>query len=126
MEENENKTVEEEVTRPSREEILAMSREENKKGDEMKKNIYKTGASLALRVGIIIAIIFSVVSLITGKGEELMLPLYSVVFGMMAADYIYIGKMENRKGLFALAIVLAVLVVVITVLSILWLCGVIL
>ncbi|MDE6557751.1 MAG: hypothetical protein K2K39_01455 [Clostridia bacterium] len=129
MEENENKTVEvteEEVMQPSREEILAMSREENKNGDEMKKNIYKTGSYLAFRIGIIIAIIISAVSLILGKGEELMLPMYSVVFGMMSTQSIYIGLKEKKKGLLALAIVMAVSATVLTVLTILMICGVIL
>ena len=126
MEENENKTVEEEATQPSREEILAMSREENRNGDEMKKDVYKTGSYLAFRIGIIIAIIFSAVSLILGKSEELMLPMYSVVFGMMSTQSIYIGLKEKKKGLFALAIVMAVSATVLTVLSILMVCGVIL
>ena len=129
MEENENKTVEVaegEAAQPSREEILAMSREENKNGDEMKKNIYKTGSYLAFRIGIIIAIIISAVSLILGKSEELMLPMYSVVFGMMSTQSIYIGLKEKKKGLLALAIVMAVSAAVLTVLTILMICGVIL
>lgn len=122
MEENENK--QEEVTQLSREEILAMSREENKSGDEMKKDIYKTAASLAFRVGIWIAIVFSLVSLIVHK-QELLLPMYCVVFGMGAANSIYIGKKENKKGLLVGGIVMAVLVVILIVLSILGMCGVI-
>lgn len=124
MEENENKAVEEEVAQPSREEILAMSREENKNGDEMKKNIYKTGAYLGFRVGVLIAIIFSAVDLIVNKGNTLLLPLYCVIFGMMATNCIYIGIKEKKKGLFAIAVVLAVMVVILTVLSILILFGV--
>ena len=124
MEENENNVVEEEAAQPSREEILAMSRDENKNGDEMKKDVYKTASSLAMRVGILIAIIFSIVNLIVNKAE-LMLPLYSLVGGMMATDFIYIGKKEKKKGLFALAIAMAVMSTVLTVLSILGMCGVI-
>ena len=130
MEENENKPVEveevaeEEATQPSREQILANSREENKNGDERKKDVYKTAASLAFRVGLLIAIILSAVCLILNKDGELLLPMYSVVFGMMATEMIYIGKKENKKLWFALAIVMAVGAVVLTVLSILWLCGV--
>ena len=124
MEENENRTLEEEATQPSREEILAMSREENKNGDEMKKNIYKTGAYLAFRVGVLIAIVFSVVSLIVNKGDTQLLPMYSVIFGMGATECIYIGLKEKKKGLFALAVVLAVVVVILIVLSILITCGV--
>ncbi len=125
MEENENKIVEEEATQPSREEILAMSREENKGGDEMKKNIYKTAAYLAFKVGVLIAIVFSVANLIVNKGDDTLLPMYSVIFGMMAVNSIYIGVKEKKKGLFALAVVLAVVVVAIIVMSILMLCGVV-
>ena len=125
MEENENKIVEEEVTQPSREEILAMSREENKGGDEMKKNIYKTGASLAYRIGILIAIVFSAVNLIVNKGDTQLLPMYSVIFGMGATNCIYIGLKEKKKFLFAISVALAVVVVILIVLSILIVCGVV-
>ncbi|MDE7380483.1 MAG: DUF2178 domain-containing protein [Clostridia bacterium] len=131
MEENQNKTEElaedinAEVAQPTREEILAMSREENKNGDERKKNIYKTASSLAFRIGIIIAIILSAVNLIVNKNDYKLLPMYCVVFGMVAADSIYIGKKEKKKGLFVCGIIMAVMSAVLTVLSILGLCGVI-
>ncbi len=125
MEENENKIVEEEATQPSREEILAMSREENKGGDEMKKNIYKTAAYLAFKVGVLIAIVFCMANLILNKGADTQLPMYSVNFGMMALNSIYIGVKEKKKGLFALAVVLADVGVAIIVMAILMLCGVV-
>lgn len=124
MEENENKTLEEEVTQPSREEILAMSREENKSGDEMKKDIYKTGARLSFRIGMIIAVIVSALCLIFRTSEELMLPMYSVVFGMIATNYLYVAKKENKKLLFGLAVAMAVSTVVLFVTWVLILCGV--
>ncbi|MDE6691045.1 MAG: hypothetical protein K2K04_03660, partial [Clostridia bacterium] len=71
-----------------------------------------------------IAIVFSLVSLIVHK-QELMLPMYSLVGGMGAADFIYIGKKENKKGVFGGGIAMAVLVVFLIVLSILGMCGVI-
>ena len=40
MEENENKSVEEEAVQPTREEILSASRRENKNGDERDNKIY--------------------------------------------------------------------------------------
>lgn len=117
--------VKEENLQPSREQILAISREENKNGDEMKKDIYKTAARLSFRVGIIIAVIVSALCLIFKTSEELMLPLYSVIFGMVSAHYLYVGKKENKKTVFGLAVAMAVCAVLLLAVWVLMLFGIV-
>ncbi len=87
----------------------------------MKKDVYKTAARLSYRVGVVIAILFSILCLILKTGEELLLPMYSVVMGMIAINYIYVGVKERKKFVLALAIFLIVAVVAFTVLEILML-----
>ncbi len=128
MEENENKTVEvteEAVNQPSREEILAMSREENKAGDEREAQNAKKAMQIAYAVGIIIIGIIQLVHVF--RGDKLPSELYIVCMGMMSTMGFYSGvKMSKQRGLYlAEGIVCGIACILFTVYWILGLCGVV-
>lgn len=124
MEENENKTVEEEATQPSREEILAMSREENKKGDEREKQCFAKAGTLAFSAGLLIAAVILIVTSI--RNDRFPAEILLMMFGMEAVQSLVIahGYRKLRKLYFIVGIVQVVCVVCFTVLWILQLCGV--
>ena len=101
MENNENKpleTTEEANSQSTREKILAISRKENKYGDEMDNYIYKTAIQIAYSVGLLLSGIIILVSTIF---SELPAELIIVYMGMMAATGLYCGaKFTKRRALF--------------------------
>ena len=111
-------------TQLSREEILAISREENKNGDERDAQIYKRAMQLAFCIGVIVLGIIGIVSVIV-IGET-PIELYIVYMAMAAMMGLYCGiKSSKHRALFlAAGIVCTVAFVIMTVLWILKLCGV--
>ncbi len=129
MEENEHKPVEveEEVRQQglSREEILAISRKENKNGDERDVQVYRQGMQIACSVAIILVGIITLVRVI--MGDNIPTELWIVYMGMMATWTIYYAvKSGKNKVLFICCGVLcSVCFVTFTTLWILGLCGVV-
>lgn len=101
MEENENKVLdvtEEENAQPTREEILAISREENKNGDEREKQLYKSAIQIAYSVGSLLTGIIVLVSSVFDKVPAELMIIYTAMTGTMA---LYCGiKFTKRKRLF--------------------------
>lgn len=125
MEENENKSVEEEAVQPTREEILSASRRENKNGDERDNKIYLRGMQLAYSIGVVlISIVILTYSILDDKiiPKELMM----VYMGMTTTWTLYYAvKSGKRRPLFiSCGVVCAVAFVFFTVYWILGLCGV--
>ena len=128
MEENENKTVEvaeEEVTQPSREEILAMSRKENKKGDEREGQWYAKAGTFAFCCGLLLAGIILIVSVFAE--DKLRCDILLIVSAMQAVQQIIVGLHNRRlrKVSLTAGIVEAVCSVIFLILWILQLCGVV-
>ena len=121
MEENENK----EITQLSREEILAISREENKNGDEREKQIYKNAIQIAYSIGLIMTGIILLVSSIIDKLPSELLIVY---MGMSGTTGLYCGiKFTKHRRLFlASGIICLITCVFFIVFWILGLCGVVL
>lgn len=130
MEENENKPVEvtEEAQQDtqglSREEILAMSRKENKNGDEREAQSYKTGLQLAYGVGMLFLGIVMLVRVILE--DKIPADLWICFTAMMATLGLYYGiKTAKYRALFLTMGVLGALsCILFTVMWILELCGV--
>ena len=117
MEENENKTL-------SKEEILAKSREENKSGDEREKQQYAIANSLGFSVGLMLAGIVVLISVICT--DRLPVEVMFVVTAMQSVQALLIGvKVRRQRKLYlTVGIVECVLSVVFLILWILELCGV--
>lgn len=83
---------------PTREDILAASRNENKNGDEREKQIYKNAIQIAYSIGFILTCVIMLVSSVMGKlSAELMI----VYTGMSGTMGLYCGiKFTKRKPLF--------------------------
>ncbi len=134
MEENENKPVEEvsqteevstESVQLSREEILAISRNENKNGDEREKNLYGKGLQIAYSIGVILIGVISLVnSIVVGKTP---VELWIVYMGITAVWALYYGiKVGKHRPLYlTCGILCSIVCVLFTVYWILGLCGVI-
>ena len=90
MEENQN-------TQLSREEILAISREENKHGDEREKQYYLKANSLAFSVGLFIAGIIIIVTVLTSG--RMPAEIFLLICAMQAEQSIVIavGTRKLRK-----------------------------
>ena len=115
--------MEKENPQPTREEILAISRAENKNGDERERDIYKTAIQIAYSVGLLLTgIIIFVASIFDSLPTELMI----VYMGMSAATGLYCGikSAKKRKVLLSCGIICSLLCVFFIVLWILELCGV--
>lgn len=127
MEEIKNKPteiIEEVKTSPTRDEILAISREENKNGDEMEKDTYKIAIQIAYSLGLLLIGIIMLVSSILNRGlpTELMI----VYMGMTGTSGLFCGiRITKNKKLFLTSGVLCLIACVLfIVLWILELCGV--
>lgn len=87
--------MEEEEKELSREEILELSREENKKGDELSK---KT----AMRVGGIVMIFFVIAILVTEcviyKKVKFSYGLYATIWGMSGSEHLTQGILDRKKS----------------------------
>lgn len=108
---------------PTREEILAISRAENKNGDERERDIYKTAIQIAYSVGLLLTgIIIFVASIFDSLPTELMI----VYMGMSAATGLYCGikSAQKRKLLLSCGVICSLLCVFFIVFWILELCGV--
>ena len=115
---------EETVTPPSRDEILAKSREENKQGDEREKIIYGKGLQIAFSIGIILIGIISLVNtIVVGKTP---IELWIVYMGITAVWSLYYGiKAGKHRPLFlTCGIICSISFLFFTVTWILGLCGV--
>ncbi len=126
MENSENKpleTTEEANSQPTREEILAISREENKNGDEMDRHVYKTAIQIAYGVGLLLT---GIVILVSTIFSELPTELMIVYMGMAGATGMYCGvKFTRRRALFlASGVICLISCVAFIVIWILQLCGV--
>ncbi|MDE7257433.1 MAG: hypothetical protein K2N50_05715 [Clostridia bacterium] len=127
MEENENKTfevAEEEVAQPTREEILATAREENKDGDEREKQFFVKANSLAVSIGLVFAGLIILVSSLVEKRVPVEVMLIAMAMQSVQAFIAARGVRKTRKLYFAVGIVEAVLAVLFLVIWILQLCGV--
>lgn len=83
----------------SRDEILEISRNENKNGDEREKQIYKSAIQIAYSIGIILTGIIMLVTSVLNR--ELPAELMIVYFGMAGTSGFYCGvKLTKRKPLF--------------------------
>ncbi|MDE6850526.1 MAG: hypothetical protein K2J54_04285 [Clostridia bacterium] len=127
MEENENKTfeiAEEEVSQPSREEILATAREENKDGDEREKQFFVKANSLAVSIGLVFAGLIILVSSLVEKRVPVEVMLIAMAMQSVQAFIAARGVRKTRKLYLAVGIVEAALAVLFLVIWILQLCGV--
>lgn len=146
MEENENKTEkqngrESEVTvtqpvaeergeekgdKPTREEILAVSRKENERGDERDMQVNTRGMAMAYSVGVLVVALVNLVNVLTGRGMAV--ELMMAYAGMTAVWSIYyVVKTGKHKALFwVCGILCAITFLFFTAFWILKLCGVVL
>ena len=127
MDENENKTfkiAEEEAAQPTREEILATAREENKDGDEREKQFFVKANSLAVSIGLVFAGLIILVSSLVEKRVPVEVMLIAMAMQSVQAFIAARGVRKTRKLYFAVGIVEAVLAVLFLVIWILQLCGV--
>lgn len=124
MEENENKLQEEEAVQPSREEILAASRKENKNGDERDSKIYFRGTQIALSVAMLLMGVIQLACVFLNRAVPA--ELWMVYMGMLTTWAMYYGiKSGKRRPLFISCGVLGALVfAMFTTIWILQLCGV--
>ena len=128
MEENEIKTVEvteEEVTQPTREEILAISREENKNGDEREKQYFLKANSFALSIGLVFAGIIILVSSLVQNRFPIEVMLITMAMQSAQAFIAARGVRKTRKLYLVVGIAEAVCAVFFLVFWILQLCGVV-
>lgn len=126
MQEDENKSqvvTEEADDKPTRDEILARSRAENRHGDERDNHIYKSAIQIAYSIGLILTGIIMLVSSILG---ELPAELMIVYMGMTGTMGLYCGiRFTKRKPLFiACGVICLIASAFFTVYWILQLCGV--
>ena len=115
----------EESSQPSREEILAISRKENKNGDERDMQANQRGMGFAYSVGILICGLVYLVDVIVGR--EMPYELMMAYMGMTATWSIYyaIKNTKHRPLFWACGIVCAITFIFFTVFWILKLCGVV-
>lgn len=122
---DDEKTVTEEIAQPTREEILAMSREENKSGDERERQYFLKANSYAFSIGLLMAgLIILVTSLVENRFPiEVML----ITMAMQSAQAFIAarGVRKTRKLYFVLGICEAVMAVFFLIFWILKLCGVV-
>lgn len=114
----------EQITKPSREQILAISRKENKKGDEREVQENLKGMGFAYSVGILICGIVYLVDVLAGR--ETPVELMMAYMGMTAVWAIYYAvKTSKHRALFvACGVLSTVTFLFFTVFWILKLCGV--
>ncbi|MDE7380482.1 MAG: hypothetical protein K2N14_05445 [Clostridia bacterium] len=119
----EEKTVTEESTQLTREEILATAREENKYGDEREKQFYLKANSFAFCIGLMMAgIIILVTSLVENRFPIEVLLITTAM--QSAQSFIAARVRKTRKIYLIIGIAEAVCAVSFLVFWILLLCGV--
>ena len=123
---NEEEKVTEEKLQPTREEILAMSREENKNGDEKERQYFLKANSFAFCIGLMMAgIIILITSLVENRFPiEVLL----ITTAMQSAQSFIAarGMRKTRKLYLIIGIAETVCAVFFLVFWILTLCGVVL
>ncbi|MBQ0009925.1 MAG: hypothetical protein KBS76_02340 [Ruminococcus sp.] len=83
----------------NREEILAKSREENKKNEPMEKQVSKESESMGMLIGLLTGIIVVLLNLILGDGNPAVtMATVSVYMPMIAGKYLYRGIRLKDKG----------------------------
>lgn len=110
---------------PTREEILAMSRDENKNGDEREKQYYQKANSMAFGTALLVSVAILLVSVIRdGRIPCEIMLLYTA---SQAVNNLIIsrGAVKTKKLYLVLGIAFAVLAVLFLVMWILQMCGVI-
>ncbi len=117
-------TEETESVQYSREEILAVSREENKNGDERERQYYGKANSLAFSVGLLIAGIVLLVEVNLDRRFPAEILLLTCAMQAVQSFVVAFGNRKFRKLYLTVGIVEAVLSVVFLVLWILQLCGI--
>ena len=118
MEENQNAQL-------SREEILAISREENKHGDEREKQYYLKANALAFSVGLLVAGIIIIVTVLTSGRLPAEILLLTCSMQAVQSIVVAVGTRKLRKMYLVIGITEAVVAVFFLVYWILQLCGVI-
>lgn len=116
--------MEEEKKQLTKEEILELSRAENKNGDERDRQRYPVANSIGFSVGLLLAGIVILVS--SFCADRFPSEVVVVVAGMQAAQALYVGITVKRlrKVYLTIGIVECVVAVALAVLWILELCGV--
>lgn len=83
-------------------EILEMSRNENKNGDEREKNIVVKAGNLGKLVGIIVAIVFAIIEMaLTKVGAVSYASLAIVKASICATDWYNFAKTKEKRFLIA-------------------------
>lgn len=110
----------------SREDILAMSRNENKNGDEKEQQAYVKAGTFAFSAGLVLAGIILIVSVFVE--DKLRLDILLLISAMQAVQQLIVGfsHRKMRKVSLVVGIAEAVCAVMFLVLWIIQLCGVIL
>ena len=116
---------EEEKTQLSREEILAMSREENKNGDEREKQFFLKANSFACSIGLLLAGVIILVSSLVEKRFPVEVLLLTTAMQSAQSFIAARGVRKTRKLYLTVGICEAVLAVFFLVFWILTLCGVV-
>ena len=108
----------------SRDEILEISRQENKNGDEREKQTYAKASSIGFAVSLLIAGIIILVNVIVK--DRLPIEVLLIVSSAQAAQSFITayGVRKTRKLYISLAIVMTVVSVCFLVMWILYLCGI--
>ena len=84
-------------------EILEMSRNENKNGDEMQKNIVVKAGNLGKLVGIIVAIVFAIIEMALTKKVGAVSYVSLAIFKatICATDWYNFAKIKEKRFLIA-------------------------
>lgn len=115
---------EEEKAQPSREQILAISREENKNGDERERQFYIKANSYAFSIGLLMAGLIILVSSLVEKRFPVEVLLITTAMQSAQAFIAARGMRKTRKLYLTVGIAEAVCAVFFLVFWILILCGV--
>jgi len=78
----------------NKEEILEMSRKENKNQDPYEKEIFQNAGNIAAVVAAVLATIFFIIQILVGLGSNY--GLYAVVFSVPATGYL-VSAMRMKK-----------------------------
>lgn len=110
----------------SREKILAISREENKNGDEKEKQFYVKANSIALSAGLLVAGILMIISVAVQDRFPIEIVLITVTMQAVQSFGVAYGVRKARKLYLIVGICEAVAGVILLVLWILQMCGIML
>ena len=116
---------EEKGDKPTREQILEISRKENKRGDERDMQVNTRGMAMAYSVGVLVVALVNLVNVLVGRG--MVVELMMAYAGMTAVWSIYyVVKTGKHKALFwVCGILCAITFLFFSAFWILKLCGVV-